>query len=455
MSAAERQLASFRTPTTPAWTTPGSYVGEVVVSGDTALSYVRGGNEGLQIVAVDVATGAERWRRDAAVGTDPGGVTIRPAVAEAGGHRYTAFLTPVVRDDWQQLTIVDVATGVGQPVGVNTVWANWPSTCGDHFCFNGWLNGNTTDEAQYQVAATGGAVTPDRSRPLPKKARLLGEHVYSTGDRPPNSQELLGYLADGKSQWTRPYTDVFGANASSDAGWAWLDDDAEKTIVGSGFSYDPALATKPDQFSSDKMTQRVVGLDVGTGATQWAVQGGEFCGDGLPDTDTSATVPLCQFEAGRTDYAKKTDGTYAVTRVGWKVSAVGVDRHTGQVKWEVPLDDATFPVQGATVNSPFGAGPWLVVTGGAKSLLDISTGSSIPVSDDATMACSADRDVLKLRRSWQKQADIFSPGSDTVPCSAALAKTNTFSVGAVQSTGPAVDGWRVLATPQGLQGFHV
>jgi hypothetical protein len=454
-------VTELGTVATPDWTVDASLVGEPVAADGVVLAYTRTDSGGLQIEAWDAETGAQLWADTAVTGAVTPGVMVSASIVEAGDTHVAAYLRPGGGDDWQELALADLATGTRIAVTDNQVWASSrPSTCADgaDVCFTGYKqSAYDAGSLSYRLAATGGDITPDGDLVVPAAARLLGNRVYATNERVPAGVEMLGASAAGQTLWKRSYEDVFGAGASSDAGWAWADADATEVMVGAGYIYDPA-ARASDSFTSDATQRRTVGLDPQSGATVWSIDGADFCDLAVSEDDRAdGKRTLCLYKAGTTTVIKKADGSGSdSTSVDFDVDLIGVDLATGDIDWTLPLGGDRF--NGTNTDSSFASSSadQVMLIDGASEVVNVVTGDHSETSVDSTYACSTPREPLLALFPGMTETAPFTAGSDHSGCDSTGTGTETFSTGAVRMIGVGTGtgtGTAIVAGPGSLLGF--
>src|SRR5262249_10900225 len=186
-------------------------IGQVTAIGSTMVGLVVD-DAALFVVGIDSATGHELWHQPAT----PGGVTVGVAVhiAKIGADR-VAYLRPVPNTDYvAQLVVADAQSGRDLAVSPPAWFKAHPFACRDDqdACVLSVDSLWGKVHAFRLEVATGKYLT--ESPDLPRTARLLDEPgLIDFGDRPGNT---LGWLRDGKLQWTVPVSAAFPSGFSSD-----------------------------------------------------------------------------------------------------------------------------------------------------------------------------------------------------------------------------------------------
>jgi hypothetical protein len=457
----EAAVTEFDTEATPAWTVEAALVGEPVAADGVVLAYTKTESGGLQIDAWDAKTGAPLWSDAAVTGAVTPGVMVSARIVENGDSHVAAYLRDGGADGWQELVLAHLTTGTEIAVADNLVFtSNRPATCADgkDVCFTGYKQSDyDAGSLSYRVPASGGAIAPDGDLVVPSASRLLGERVYATNVRAPNGTQMLGASAAGHTLWERSYEDVFGAGASSDAGWVWQDADATELLVGAGYFYD-AAARASDSFTSDPTKRRTVALDPQSGETVWSIDGADFCDTSVSeDNRAEGKRTLCLYKAGTVSATKKADGTgYDTTSADFDVDLIGVDIATGDIDWTLPLGGDRF--NGTNTDSSFtsSSAEQLMLMDGGSEVVNVITGEHSESSPDSTYACSTPRDPLTALFPGGSETAPYNAGSDYSGCDSTGTVTETFSTGSVRMVGVETGaGITVLAAAGSLQGFPV
>jgi outer membrane protein assembly factor BamB len=440
-------------------------VGKPVITDHYLTSYVRTGTI-LQIATWDIATGDELWREDAAVGGAAPGIELDADVVKVGGKYYVPFLenAPDFQNDWLRIGIVDLATGreVQTTSTGAAVWAgDRPGDCDDHqgICFLGRTEAGSKvsawQEWEYDLGThafrAAAATTPSGVK------RMLGSHVFDNGVRSPQGAEELGYLADGKILWQRPYEQVFEAGYSSDWGWDWSDGDSADVIVGTGSHSSPLAADKSTLLSLDLTANELVGLDPKTGATRWKIAHAGQCPgrDGI-EVD-AAHVVACVYRSGSVSWQS---GEPQVTDV--KASLDVIEKKTGKITATFPLtSEEAFPLDTAKSSFAPSATSAPVTSDGKPAIADLTTGKTRVIPDGAELFCQTSRDELTAHRAGDAAGKTqgFNTGSALVACSPDLttdADTSRVSLWAV--THMAVkepDGYYAVNAQKSIDVYHL
>lgn len=417
------------------WIADVDLIGWPTVADDSVASYVRD-NNGLAVAAWDLATGDELWRRRAAVGGEAPGVMIDLDQVRLGTTGYVAYLTPTAMPDVQAIEVADIRTGRPLALDHREVWStSRPQACdeGSAFCLTGYLGDDEVERA-LRIDPSTRRVTRDRETGLPDHARFLGERVFATNDRAPDGVEQLGFAQDGKVLWRRPYQDVFGPGATSDAGWDWADGDAREVLIGSGHPEDGHwdVFDETGEASSDATEVRTVGLERATGRTLWELDGVETC----PFVDLNDVgdnpVVLCRIRAG-SQHWKRTPTGIDYFRRGYDVDVIGVDPVSGAELWAAPIGGEEFDHEPGGLSFVSSEKVAVIRLNRAAVRLDNRTGTFTPVGPEDVLACSEGRPEFVLERDGRR--DRWAIGDAMSPCDRDLRKLSQWSVDVVRTVG--------------------
>lgn len=119
-----------------AWESDDELISGVQEAGGVALAYVRDG-ELMQVVARDIDTGEELWRKPALYGNRSNNEVPTVPVVERDDAWYASFYT-TSEDGPGHHVVVDIETGEPlRPDLTQVIYANRPETCGETFCAEG------------------------------------------------------------------------------------------------------------------------------------------------------------------------------------------------------------------------------------------------------------------------------------------------------------------------------
>lgn len=449
----------------PTWSLEGLPIGSVAVGDGYGATYMESNAGDLAIAVFNAETGAPVWQDSASPGAVTPGIQITANLVEFEGASYVTYLKPRGESQWQELVVANIATGEKMRLAnpsypadeLTRVWANSrPTECADgkDVCFLGYLR-ETEDQTAFRAVLGNAVVVPDPDLTLSASSRMLGDRVYSTNSRPPAGTELLGYGAGGATVWEKPYTEVFGAGYSSDAGWAWYDGGEGDVIMGYGSDFAAPSDAYPKTFSM--LGNSFVGLDRATGETVWTVP--EFYPSCAATSGSFSyddeIIAGCRIIAGEQVVA---DAASEAVMTGLEMEIVGVNVTTGEIEWTIAGAGDTsnyFAASGAFAGS---GKIRAMLLDGEVALVDLADGTSSPLPDDAQMACSYDRGDFTTAAITAGEAkdQPFSSGERQVPCGAdrALSEGQQFSVGALElSAVDAENGFGIISGPNGLYGY--
>lgn len=432
----------YRSPTQPvpsfsdplaelAWTRTGRFAGSPLAVDDVVVSYFVI-DQRLHIGAWLASDSTQLWAVEASPGKAAAGLLLN--VSEVG-KGVIAHLSAADTDGWAVVILRDAASGV-ELAQSQPIWAtSRPNGCTGATCISGQL---ADGQRGQWVIGQDGSLTASPADYQPPNSRLLADRIFVTHDRP---GELLGMVADGTIAWQRPYEEVFGAGASSDAGWAWRDRDGWP-LLGQG----SRVNEDPDGFLLTM--SNVVALDPASGATRWQIASAKFCAD---DWDHELDlVVLCVFESGRMQFG---DESTPATYQDLVVSLQGIDPQTGQTQWSVPLDVMNWEKGfGEPFVDPVGVRRLWV--GGRLMSIDLETGEQISVPDGRVLPCEGDVSfedlVIDSGAGTKNQVIGFPVG----PCDNQGNQVEMFSLSALEVVGTRVGEVWVVITETGLQAYR-
>jgi hypothetical protein len=455
----------FSTIVDPTWTVPADLVGDPVVSDGHIASYVVADTGALNIVVWDAATGDELWRDIAVPGSVPSGLRIDAVGVGVNGVPHVTYLSPVAdRDDWQRVVVAELASGTQLNLTNDVVWASdRPRACADEsdICFTGWIESDPeADLRVFRIDAANGTVLPDTDVVLPANSRQLSERVFSTNARPPEGVEEVGFSADGEIRWQMPYTEIFGAGYSSDAGWNWGERyESDDIIVGMGQFRDSAVADDSVQ-NLDLSQRKTVGVDTASGDVRWTVDGADTCvASNVPTTLLDDVVPLCRVNSGTRVIDASVDGANPVnTTTDLDVDLIGIDPTSGQIMWTLPLGGSQTNIDSSAGSFALRLSLRPLDVGDDKFLVDALTGETSPLPADATFACTIERDDFEMTWLSSTERTGYNAGRDVVPCSAdrVTATDEALSAAAILMGGFKTDeGSYIVGTPTGLASYSI
>ena len=394
----------------PVWSTRVALVGEPVVREGVVASYVRGGATGLEVRAWSLLDGRELWRSAALVGRAPQGVEVSLGRVRSDGVEHVTFLAP--SEDWRpsELVVAALATGVRKRVERPAVAVTArPDACGEDVCFTGWALGTQRLEEparQLRLAVGSGRIRFDDARPVPAGSIAIGEDLFV--EQGAHGVPELVRVVDATTRWRRTYASVFGAGATTAGGWAWRR--VGPLLIGVGGS---AGVVRGGAYRSDLGATSAVALDAATGRLRWRIRGAATC----RDTDLGAayrgrTLELCRYR-GSPSAPDRPHATAAdVTYTGARVTRIGVDAATGEVRWSQALVAAAALASGP---SPVPSARWRpVLTAHGMQVQDRATGRITSAAPGTVVACATTREPL---RTGSEDPGDYAAGTSVGPCS--------------------------------------
>jgi outer membrane protein assembly factor BamB len=249
----------------PGWARPDlKPVTQPAVVGNRVVVYVAAGG-GLRVVALDAGTGQTVWSYDASTSEMAPGEA--PYLTFAGGNAIYLAKRPGSLVD---VTAVDVETGTERWRSEDGYFTGSPGPCPDApavVCISGQLQSFGSRSGQQRFdAATGSLLAPVEIGDSP---RDVGDGLFDPGDRDP---ERLVATSGNRVRWSRPLAAVFSVGLSTDYGWNFSRFDRLGLFVGSVGS-PPRRRGKRDVFNlSPTMT---AAFRIANGRTKWR-RPGEF-----------------------------------------------------------------------------------------------------------------------------------------------------------------------------------
>ncbi|WP_029145762.1 PQQ-binding-like beta-propeller repeat protein [Microbacterium luticocti] len=385
---------------TPIWRNHEALMSVPRVTGDTVLAYVSDGDGGEAVVAWDAATGVERWRHAAVPGEQAPGVRHRIPLLDDAGTTYTAFLAPLPDDwneNWGSLQVVDVVTGEPRRDAVRFLYGTRPEVCGDTFCLSALFDGETQLHAR-QYALDDGTIedarrSDDDPAPYLDGGWFLGDYVSVKGA---SGKQMLRYGTDGRIRWERPYTDVFGAAATTEGGWMWDDGHLDLPVIGLG---GPARQARGDTYTVDVAGSRLVGLDRATGKTVWSIPGAGQCEVTQAYVRDDGTLVACRVNSGTAQWPTTDKKLSRLRFTDFDMDLIGVDAKTGTIRWTVPLGADPRNFVSLAGPSLYSGGDPVAWIDDRATAIDPKTGATTPFPKDATLLCvdeATDIDLISV-----------------------------------------------------------
>ncbi|WP_435745662.1 PQQ-binding-like beta-propeller repeat protein [Microbacterium sp. PMB16] len=391
----------WETQAAVAWTADDRLLSAPAVADGVYLAYVVGEDASTAMVARDLATGTELWRRPTFVGNDSPDTEHGVAVTRLeDGTWSVAVLLPTSGENaayFGTFAALDLHSGESLSPGLSTtlLWGTRPTVCGDTFCVTA-AQADTEYETQKSLMfdlADGGSLVPTTGADAPflEGGQMLGTYV-SVSDAAAGPEQLR-YGRGGEYRWTRPYADVFGTGTTSAAGWAWKDAESDLPLLGVGLAFTATAAddSKPYDVVVDYGSLRFVALDPDSGDTVWEHQATAPCDftTGLVDP-VDGVLTLCRFASGSLSWHWNGTSAEDVSYDDFETDLIGVDAATGKVLWEVPFGGDTTSIRSADEGgTSYLAGPRVPMSlDGVVTLVDPKDGSLTPLPPKARLLCT-------------------------------------------------------------------
>jgi hypothetical protein len=398
----------------------------------------------LVIAGIDPATGTIRWRQP----VTPGDITPGEGIhVTAIGDDRVAYLRPTsAGPEFAQLVIADARTGEDLATSPPELFDAPPYACA-----------NGKDACAVSHAVLGGKVRQYRlevdtdsyvveSESFRNGTRLLeSPHLLDLGDRPENT---LGWLRDGKLQWSIPASAAFPAGFSSDNGWTWHRFADQHVVVGS--LYGESVATGEVSLRDLASSAATVGLSETTGKVLWRDRGSSFhCRFDWRDR------PVRCRRRGRVSSQR---GAAAVFE-DLDVTVEGFDPETGETTWSVPVGPAKVLVT-SRANLAI-AGPTHVVLDRPDGpiVLDYATGTTHVPPPGAAYWCMVhvEYESAWSYTTWDGTRRYDRPGGDRAAICGVRGGPSTGlpSLEATMAAGAHAGAYAVIAGQRGYVGFRL
>jgi outer membrane protein assembly factor BamB len=251
---------------TPGWARPDLQpVTQPAVVGDRVVLYVAAGG-GLRVVALDAGTGQTVWSYDASTSEMAPGEA--PYLAFVRGNAIYLARRPGMLAD---VTAVDIESGAERWRSEDGYFAGSPTPCpdaADELCISGELQSSYRTGLHRFEAATGRLLASVEIGDAP---RYLSDGLFDPGDR---FLERLVATSGNRVRWSRPLAAVFSVDLSTDYGWNISRLDRLGLFVGSVGS-PPRRRGKRDIY--DLSRTMTAGFRIANGRTKWRSPGDFQC----------------------------------------------------------------------------------------------------------------------------------------------------------------------------------
>jgi len=444
----------------PAWRTKLDVVGQPVVVDDVAVVLTQPKGD-LHLVALDLTTGRELWRKPYDPIAFPMGSTLAPVVTkDAKGRDLVVLRQPAVDVEergfyYAPLQAVLPRSGkvVGE-TGRGGVYYACPD--GRNVCLDGLYNYSGSPLDPGGIGPVTGGAPPSRWDPLHprRESRRLGgpdatfrlglTDLYATRMGP----QRIVRLEKSKQLWSRTMTAAFGPRSSTGKGWSVdyvKEADVFTGAVGHTFAsavYDRYNRGRAVTYEHDEIYQ-VVGLDGATGERLWRIAGANpFCGLAAL-AEAAQAPPIACVVDGRTTEQQDHD----IQRRGLSAQLMSYDPTTGEPTWSIEFDRRTAKdsvLDNLVVRAPSGA---IVGTSEGLQAVDLADGSTAPAPDDLVTLCSDS--VEKVGESERNGGTLFfacTPNGE--PTKDAVTEWGVASL-------PETAGWRLVSVKGRVLGYQL
>ncbi|OII09273.1 hypothetical protein BIU97_12075 [Curtobacterium sp. MCBA15_009] len=432
---------------TPEWSLDITPVSSPAFVAGTALVY--DGTDELRMVAVDTATGEERWSRRSSTGAVvPKWTGFSVVTTEgAGGKDLVAYLTPAELDasiDYYQHTLVvaDVQTGeVIWHAPKDWVAGVWNCGLNRDVCYSTWDLASeswVSKELNVDTGQVGPVTTEMDGRPTD----VIDEGVYSYTDA--SGTAWFGRRVDGQDLWKVEAEGLVGKDIDSAGRLRAVD-----TVPDS----DDLLLNMTEAKTADGKTMSVddftlVSIDGKTGSRNWSTTGA-LC--------TGADLMVCR---GAVSFSAADDDAGFDLGKGALVVA-GIDASSGKDRWSKDLAGVTSL---ANARGQAGRGnledAWVYQDAKGAAILSTDGQSGRVPADDLTACKSPTRWNGPESSNPQNPVTEFQLGIVWSPCDAAgRASGESWTDGSVRAASDMPDDWKtgqkVVQTKEALLGFQI
>lgn len=430
-----------------AWSTDVTPIADPSFADDTVLAY--DGTDDVHLVALDAATGEQRWSAPSSTGAVvPTWTAFSVVTTEtADGGALVAYLTPPVLDqgiDYYQHTLVlaDVRTGeVVHESPRDWVAGVWSCGLDRNVCYSTWDVAAETWVSKEMDVDTG-EVGPLTTQVDGRHTDVLEEGVYSYTDSAGTA--WFGRRTDGEDRWKVRAASLLGQDVDTVGRLR-----AVTVAPGTGdLLLNMSTAKTADVKSLPVGDLVLVALDPDTGKRKWSTTG-TLC--------TGLDLMVC-----RGDVAYTAAGENAGFDIGrGDVEIAGLDAETGDDRWETTASGVE-SLGNSRAQGGLGSleDAWVYRDAqGVRLLTDDGRKSRLP--EDASTACKS-----SLRWNGHESSNPenalteFHLGSSWALCDATgKAVTGEWTQGSVLAASDMPDGWRsgqrVVQTKDALLGFDL
>jgi outer membrane protein assembly factor BamB len=448
------------------WRVPMRALAQPVVVDGVAVVVVQARQDELDIVALDAATGEEKWRYPYSPGA---GLADVPVVVNDGeGGKVVVFQRPP--QDLQMnpgmklpLAAVDLTTGElvsqSEPHTIDTRLVE----CADGYDACNWSY-DVDDDQTLRFAVRDGAINvkakPAQKLPDGVPSTFHGGYYHLQG-----TPARIGRVVDGKKAWEKSAQFMFTTPGGFGTySWDWRDEDGVLLMWVTDFSESQwASYSSGGKVTFDLAEARVVAIDQENGNLLWQDRGvtrwcGPWPGSTLAHTDpgdADAPPTRCRM-TGTNREAQKGKAEYTIE----SYIAEGYDLRTGKTTWsqELPSREGkkyTLYDPDTSRPQPYMPDHAVVEIDGRTQLLSIQSGKTIAAPDGQVFLCGARRDykyavAIDGRRTHETRKLAF-------PCTGDGNATDRPVTDAMlrQVAVPAGEDSYLYATEKELIGYHL
>ncbi|WP_417220458.1 PQQ-binding-like beta-propeller repeat protein [Arthrobacter sp.] len=450
----------------PVWTKKLDPIGQPLLQDGVAL-VITGEGQLMELVALDVKSGKELWRKDYHPGHVAHGIYTSPSITEdAKGRARAIFLQhgkipdqDLGTYDWTVPVAVDLKTGKEIFRGKSSEVANnRPGACNDgtDLCYQRWSPVDGDSELVHVDLVTRHIKYGHDAGPLGREFQPIGggglNTVWSTPER-------IARVDKDKVMWKKSTESVFGKGASASWGWAFDYFKKKDLFIGAvGISPRPELSDeefdKLESYTVDLTHDVLAGIDATTGKVLWKAEGSDpWCTSGLEMSSTvlhgGKSFPV------RCEYLS---GTYKVPSKGRfhhaKARLVGYDPTTGKTMWKTKTVKVTRG--GQLLQSVAGRGEY-VLTGkpGGNLVVDATTGKARKASTGETFLCTS-TGTYALPVEQGEDSLARANGSLLLSsCTSTGKKAKGYTVGAVKDIDNTEHGMTLISEEDRVSGFKL
>lgn len=450
----------------PVWTKKLEPIGQPVLRDGVAL-IITGEGQLMDLVALDVESGKELWRKDYHPGDVPSGIVNGPSIAEDDeGRTRAVFLerNTIPEDDWGSYNwtvavAVDLKTGKEVYRGKSSELVNnRPGECDDgtDLCYRRWRLSDGTLELVRVDLATGRVRHGKEAGPLGGAAQPIGAGgLVAVWGEP----QQIARADKDKVLWKKNMKSVFGSGATTSWGWSFDYLEKKNLFIGAvGIRPRPDLDDEKfnelDSYTIDATDQMIAGIDATTGKVRWRARGSHpWCRSNLGTSGTrfydgKAYPVRCEFLSGSLQVPGNNKYRQAKARL------VGYDPLTGKAAWK------SKPVEITRIDELFtataGRGDYVLTGGsGGNMVIDTTSGHSRKAAAHETFFCTS-RAFYNLPIEPDEDSPTHGSGGRLyMSCTATGKKAKGYTVGAVTDADNTEEGTTVVAEEGRILGFRL